>query len=194
MRKPDLLVCVGLLLLLLSPMSARADGFRLCEGMFALCTAASCTPEAGKDGAVACACEVRMGYSAGRGSCLDTPPTSDAEHVQSRYYPIKSLSVCSNDRVWANCLDKPCTVDKTNPYRATCHCTTEKNKGPYVIAGESYSPTTCTTGIVSSATLADNKAITRYLGSTGLLRPYTINVLNERQSQRRIVRTNGSLD
>ena len=194
MRKPDLPVFLGILLLLMSTMYVRADGFRLCEGTYALCTSAKCAPVAGKEGAVACTCEVRTGYSAGRGDCRDTTWTGSGDRIQSRYYPVRSLSVCSNDRAWASCLDKPCTVDKDNPFKATCLCATEKNKGPYIVVGDAYTPTTCTTGIVSSTTLADQKAITKYLGATGLLKPYTVKVLNQAQAQQRMLPTGGSLD
>lgn len=194
MRKPNLLVLLGISALLMSTMSVQADDFTLCEGSYALCTSAKCKPVGGKEGTVACACEVRSGYSAGQNNCKQAKETNEGKQVQSRYYPVKSLSICANDRPWANCLGKPCTVDKNDPRKATCFCSTEKGKGPYVIVGDRYTPQTCTTGIISSATVVNNKGITKFLKSTGKLEPFTIKVLNETQSERRMQPTGGKLD
>ncbi len=124
---------------------------------------------------------MRTGYSAGQDNCEAAKDTQEGKQVQSRYFPVKSLSICSNDRPWANCLGKPCTVDKNDPTKAKCACTTVKDQGPYVIVGDKYTPTTCTTGIISSATVVDNKGITKFLKSTGKLKPFAINVLNPRK-------------
>lgn len=192
MRKPDLLLpFLAILALLMSPLYARADDFTLCKGPYALCTSARCEPVPGKEGTVSCACEVKTGYSAGRSNCKPPKDTREGREVQSRYYPVKSLSVCSNDRVWADCLGKPCTVDKSDPTKAKCFCSTEKGKGPYVIVGNTYTPSTCTTGIISSATFVDNKGITKFLRSTGKVQPYAIKVLNRTQSEHRMEPTGG---
>ena len=182
MGKPAHLVFLGLLLLLASTLSMRAEHFRLCEGIYALCTAAKCAPVPGKDDAVACTCAVRLGYSAGRSECRYIAWPNGGEQIQSRYYPVKKVSVCSNDRTWANCLDKTCVVDKANPFKAKCTCTKEKNAGPYVVAGNTHTPETCTSGTASAATVADNEALTDYLKATGLLKPYVITVLNKQPS------------
>lgn len=191
MRKPDLLIFLGILALLMSTMYVRAGDYTLCEGLYALCTTAKCSPVDGKEGTVACSCEVKTGYSAGRDNCKRTDDTRAGAIIQSRYYPVKSLSICDNDRQWADCLGKRCTIDKNDPTKATCFCTTEKNKGPYVIVGESYTPETCTTGLISSATVDGNKSITEFLKSKGELEPFAINVLNATQSERQMQPTGG---
>jgi hypothetical protein len=142
---------------------------------------------------VACSCEVRDGYSAGRDNCKRTDDTRAGAVIQSRYYPVRSLSICDNDRQWADCLGKRCTIDKNDPGKATCFCTTEKNKGPYVIVGDAYTPRTCTTGIISSATVTGNKGITEFLKSTGKLEPFAVKVLNETQSDRKMQPTGGKM-
>jgi hypothetical protein len=189
MQKLDLLPILGAFALLLTGAQAQSADFTLCKGAYALCTSAKCAPVPGKEGTVACACEVRTGYSAGQSNCAQ--PRDGGKEVQSRYYPVKSLSICANDRPWANCLGKPCTVDRKDPSKATCTCTTEKGKGPYVIVGTTYTPETCTTGIISSATFKDHKGITKFLRSTGKLEPFAIKVLNRTQSERRMQPTGG---
>jgi len=191
MRTSNLLFSLGALVLLATAGQAQAADFTLCKGAYALCTSAKCTPVPGKEGTVSCACEVRTGYSAGKDNCKPAKDTSEGREVQSRYFPVKSLAVCSNDRPWADCLGKPCTVDKNDPTKAKCFCSTEKGQGPYVIVGTSYTPKTCTTGIISSATFKDNKGITKFLQSTGKLEPFAIKVLNRTQSERRMQPTGG---
>lgn len=194
MPKPNLLPILGALALLGANSQTQAADFTLCKGAYALCTTARCTPVAGKEGTVSCACEVKTGYSAGRENCEPAKDTAEGRQVQSRYYPVKSLSVCANDRIWADCLGKPCTVDKNDPSKAECFCSTEKGKGPYVIVGTSYTPKTCSTGIISSATFVDNKGITRFLKSTGKLEPFAITVLNPSRSEGQMQPTGGKAE
>lgn len=193
MRKPNLLISSAILALVLSAMPSRAEDFTLCEGLYALCTSAKCSSVEGEPDTVACACEVRDGYSAGKDNCKPTEVTSYGTEVQSRYFPVKSLSICTNDRQWADCLGKRCTIDENDPGKATCFCTIEKAKGPYVIVGDTYTSKTCTTGIISSATVEGSQDITKFLKSTGKLEPYPINVLNE-SSQGQMKPTRGKLD
>jgi hypothetical protein len=76
---------------------------------------------------------------------------------------VKYYAVCSNDRAWAWCLDKPCTVDKDNPSKASCACTLVKDQGPYVVVTDKYNDSTCTTDIWSSATVQAITQITDFL-------------------------------
>jgi hypothetical protein len=55
--------------------------------------------------------------------------TAEGQEIHSRYYPVKSYAVCANDRPWAWCLDKPCTIDKNNPEAAACTCDLVKKSG-----------------------------------------------------------------
>jgi hypothetical protein len=183
MQKNVLIPALGLLAVFSAGGSARSASFTLCESAYALCTTAPCTPT-GKDGALSCSCEVRSGYSAGQQSCQDLSKASDSTQLRSRYYPVKSYAVCTNDRPWAWCLDKPCTVDKTDPTKANCACTTAKDQGPYVIVGDT-NPATCTTGIISSATVTGIDEITDFLKGTSELKPYPIKVLHPPVPQQR---------
>lgn len=189
MTRPSLLALLGALFFL-GAGHADAAEFTFCQGKYALCTTALCTPVPGKEGIVSCACAVKSGYSAGRANCAAARQTAKGEYVQSRYYPVKSLAVCNNDRPWANCLGKACFVDKNDPTKATCSCTTVKDQRPYVFVGDSFTPKTCTTGIISSATLADNKRISAFLEGTKL-KPFHVEILNPAASERRLEPTSG---
>jgi hypothetical protein len=191
MLTSKLLPALGALIFCAAAGQAQSAGFTLCKGTYALCTTAKCTPVPGKDDTVSCACDVKTGYSAGQDSCRPAVHTHEGKQVQSRYFPVKSLSICSNDRPWANCLGKPCTVDKNDPTKATCTCSTVKNKGPYVIVGDTFTPSTCTTGIISSSTVVGSKGVTQFLKSTGKLEPFAITVLNPSQPQRSMQPTGG---
>jgi len=152
--------------------------FTVCEGIYALCTTAQCQPIADQEGTVSCDCTVRTGYSLGLEPCKGEVATAEGKQIVSRYYPIKSYAICSNDRPWANCLDSPCIVDKSDPGKAACTCPVVKKQGPYVIVTETYDASTCTTGLWSSATVSDANTITDFLKTNDNLKPSDIKVLN----------------
>jgi hypothetical protein len=159
--------------------NARAQEFKICKSKFALCTIARCDPIPGNENQISCHCTVNTGYSAGQQPCQGVRQTPEGQQIRSRYYPVKSYAVCSNDRPWAWCLDKPCIIDKNNPEAAACTCDTAKNLGDYVIVTSAYSPRTCTTGVISSATVGQITQVTDYLKTkTKLLTPFNIQVLN----------------
>jgi hypothetical protein len=160
--------------------SGRAQNFNVCKSTFALCTIAPCEPIPGRDKEVACHCTVNRGYSAGQEACQDVKSTPEGLQIRSRYYPVHSYAVCSNDRPWAWCLDKPCLIDKNNPEAALCTCDAVKNLGDYVIVTSNYTRTTCTTGVISSATVQQLTQITDYLKTKSkVLDPFPIQVLNK---------------
>jgi hypothetical protein len=160
--------------------SASAQGFKVCRSTFALCTIAPCDPLPGNGKQVSCHCTVNTGYSAGQEPCQGVKQTPEGQQVRSRYYPVKSYSICSNARPWAWCLDKPCIIDKNNPEAAACTCDAVENLGDYVIVSSAYTPTTCTTGVISSATVAQINQVTDFLKTKSkLLTPFNIQVLNQ---------------
>ncbi|HTV45366.1 MAG TPA: hypothetical protein VMF05_08625 [Stellaceae bacterium] len=159
---------------------AHAQSFTACKGTFALCTIAPCDPIPGNNKEVACHCTVNNGYSAGQKACQPVKQTAAGEEIRSRYYPVKSYAVCSNDRSWAWCLDKTCIIDKNNPRAATCRCDAVSNLGRYVIVTSAYTPATCTTGVISSATVQQITQVTDFLKTKSKsLPPFPIRVLNE---------------
>ena len=175
----DLLAVLVVAFIVLPLNGVSADDetdFTVCKSTYALCTTASCIRVAGTKDTVACSCEVKIGYSLGSESCQDPDQTSSGS-IKSRYFPVKSYAVCRNNRPWAWCLDKPCTVDKDDPTKASCTCTSVKDKGPYVIVTDSYTDKTCTTGIISSATVAQVTQVTDFLKKSTKLKPFNIEVL-----------------
>jgi hypothetical protein len=159
---------------------ARAQEFKVCEGTFALCTIAACDEIPGNDKQVACHCTVNHGYSAGEQPCAGVKDIAEGKQIRSRYYPVHSYAVCSNDRPWAWCLDKPCLIDRNNPQAASCTCDKVRNLGDYVIVTSEVAPATCTTGVISSATVQQIMQVTDYLKSgSKALPPFPIQVLSK---------------
>jgi hypothetical protein len=79
-------------------------------------------------------------------------------------------------------LDKPCIIDKNNPEAAMCACNVVRNLGDYVVVTSAYTLATCTTGVISSATVEQITEVTDYLKSkTKLLHPFPIKVLNDQK-------------
>lgn len=162
--------------------AARAQGFVLSKGIFALCTVAPCNAIPGSGKEVACSCTVNNGYSVGQKPGQPAKATAAGQQIRSRYYPVKSYVICDNDRPWAWCLDKPCIISKNDPNATTCTCDEVKNLGAYVIVTNQYTPAACTSGIISSATVPQITQATDYLKKKGsLLTPYPIEVLSPPQ-------------
>ncbi len=156
----------------------QAQELKVCESTFALCTIAPCDPIPGSD-KVSCHCTVNNGYSTGAEPCVGVINTPAGQEIHSRYYPVHSYAICTNDRPWAWCLDKPCIIDKNNPNAATCTCDTVKNLGAYVIVTSNYTPNTCATGVISSATVAQIDQATASLTKAKVFPPFPIEVLNK---------------
>ncbi|HEX4045816.1 MAG TPA: hypothetical protein VHZ76_09145 [Gammaproteobacteria bacterium] len=162
-------------ILLFNTTPFAAAKFYACNSKYALCTTAPCTPMTGKKDEVLCACDVKTGYSAATQNCQPVKQTQAGELVYSRYYPVKSYVTCTNNRPWAWCLDKPCIIDKKNPSKAVCACSVVSDLGPYVIVTDKNTATTCTTGIISSATIEQITDITDFLKTQPQPKPFPIN-------------------
>jgi len=156
-----------------------AQQLTVCSGTFALCTIAPCDPIPGDDRQVLCHCTVNRGYSAAAEPCQKPQQIADKRLIHSRYYPVKSYAICKNDRPWAWCLDKPCIIDGNNPEAAACTCDIAKDKGDYVIVTSSYTSATCTTGMISSATVEQIDQATASLKHSKVLPPFPILVLSK---------------
>ncbi len=154
---------------------ASSTGFTLCSSTYALCTDAECSPIPGQSGDFSCGCQVHTGYSAATQSCQSGHPKPGGK-IKSRYFPVESYEICLNPRPWAWCLDVPCTIDKKDPSKATCTCTTRENQGPWV--GQANNPASCTNGIISSATVQGIEQIGRFINDQKLWPPFTPKVLN----------------
>lgn len=154
---------------------AETDRLQVCKGKYALCTTAQCEPIDGTD-AVLCSCDVKKGYSVGSKAC-ESEGDAKSGALVSRYYPVKSFVACQNDREWAYCLDAPCTVDKKTG-KAMCTCSTKKGSDLYVITTDKYTPESCTSGIISSATVNSIMEVTEFLKTSKDLPPKDFKILN----------------
>jgi hypothetical protein len=163
-----------------SDAAANPGGFVVCKSTYALCTGAPCIEIPGDDQAVSCACIIQTGYSVATTKCQPPTVTPHGLQVISRYYPIRSYAPCSNSRPWANCLDSPCVVDPGNSLYANCACSIDQNQGDYlsVNAEEQYNSDSCTTGLLSSATVNNANALTKFLKHNPKLRSFRIKVVN----------------
>ncbi|MBS0272053.1 MAG: hypothetical protein JSR85_05345 [Proteobacteria bacterium] len=136
------------LAILFLPKEALGSTPYLCDSQYALCTSAKCSPIPGKEEISLCYCTVEAGYSFGNKPCENVRTNKDGyQLLRSRYYPSKSYRNCSNERTWADCLDKPCIVNKDNPSEAVCTCTNKRNQGDYVVQCNA----SCDSDIYSSA-------------------------------------------
>src|SRR5262245_61168657 len=144
--------CLALSLILGGAAAAQTakPSFQYCEGLFALCTIARCSPppQGSPIGTeVTCECTVGYGYSAGLAQCTGS---QSARATVSRFAPISSYQRCqggdsgSKTPVWAWCLDKTCTIDSNNPGVARCACTTAVNKDDFIIVAERPDRAACT--------------------------------------------------
>jgi hypothetical protein len=103
-----------------------------CQGTYALCIRALCTPDPSGGSTVECACVVEQGWSMGPGNCASRQPvTKDgATNIVSSYSNAfnnadKTLTCANKDTKWANCYGAPCVVDSHDPKAAACKCPTQ---------------------------------------------------------------------
>lgn len=135
-----------------------------CEGTYALCIKAPCSPIPTLDRIgnyyvehALCECDVVQGWSMGPGSCPDRAPMEQHGRTylistySNRYNSEENTLSCGDDTVWAWCYGAPCVVDAKDPGKATCTCPLET--GPGSTLGGDCRPDACD-GIWSAATPA----------------------------------------
>ena len=103
-----------------------------CDGTYALCIKAPCTPIASANGAfdsALCSCDVVKGWSMGPASCTARAPVQHGRYtfLMSTYSNLfnatnKTLSCSSAETEWAWCYGAPCVVDPSDPKKASCTC------------------------------------------------------------------------
>jgi hypothetical protein len=164
--------------------------FDVCDGTYALCTTAKCSPS------FSCICDViykpdQPNYSVGsylegktgekKCAGVTRKEPTVGEQIRSRYYPITGYATCTNDRTWAMCLNDECTVfseqqNGKQVLKAKCACTAPPKgspASPYVYVTDSAPPANaCTTGTISSATISDVNEITLFLNNSQQLHPF----------------------
>ncbi|MGE5259300.1 MAG: hypothetical protein ACM3MH_00320 [Actinomycetota bacterium] len=158
--------------------AAESPKFEVCDSTYALCTSARCTPISGEMNTVFCKCDVKTGLSIGKTSCHSKVESPEGTQIISRYYPLKTYAVCTNERRWASCFDMPCIIDKKDPSKTTCSCQLVSGEGPWLMITDSYNASICTTGLYSSASVEESKRTTDFL-KTSKLKPFEVKVLSE---------------
>jgi hypothetical protein len=169
---------LSFILISISTSAATSDSssFFVCKSTFALCTTAKCTPVTGTKDTVNCRCIIKKSFSASGQPCQSIKNIKNSTQIYSRYYPVHGYKICTNNRPWAWCLDKPCTIDKNDKAMANCLCTQVKNMGKFVIVTDNDNKNSCDNGIISSATVKQITQITNFLKNQKSLKPFVINV------------------
>lgn len=136
-----------------------------CEGTYALCIKAPCSPvptlprlaNYAVEHAL-CSCDVVNGWSMGPGACEDRSPVEEGGRTYlistySNLYNDEEKTLACNDRdtLWAWCYGAPCVVDEKDPSKAVCTCPVDT--GPARTLGGDCRQAACD-GIWSAATPA----------------------------------------
>jgi hypothetical protein len=136
----------------------------VCEGRYALCLSAPCTPIPSFDGKTGkivvakalCECVVANGLSLGNLPCAARAP-QDGRYLVSTYSFGETAThptmTCPVGTPWAFCYDQPCTVDPKDPGKALCNCQV-KTEGEYQTLGGGCDKAKCGTTLWSAATPA----------------------------------------
>jgi hypothetical protein len=135
----------------------------LCEGKYALCTSAACTPiptldpKSGKIvvNRALCECEVANGPSLGDQACAARAPQENGRFLVSAYSfgetAIRPAMTCPTGTSWAYCFDQPCVVDSKDTSKAQCTCQV-RTSSEYVTLGGNCDKTKCSATLWSAAT------------------------------------------
>jgi|SRR5580693_2438258 hypothetical protein len=114
--------------------TVQTGGTTFCEGYYALCIKAPCTPVTTPSGSnqAECRCEVVKGWSMGPAACTVAerswpqapPPLAQVMSTYSNRFNVtdQTLTCESTDTKWAWCYGASCTVDAKDPSKAVCIC------------------------------------------------------------------------
>jgi hypothetical protein len=113
-----------------------------CDGTYALCIKAPCSPIPTLDRIgnyyvehALCECQVVRGWSMGPGSCPDRAPMEQHGRTflistySNRFNAEEKTLACGEGTTWAWCYGAPCVVDELDRSKATCTCPVETGPG-----------------------------------------------------------------
>ena len=167
------------------PASQRLDpnGLKMCEGQYAICDAALCTPLAAQQGrpgsksvkptTAVCACKVEHGPNLGPGSCEDRIPSGpNGEYIMSTYsYALKNPYLsCPARGARTVCFGYPCVIDKNDSTKSTAHCTCPiyYDSEAFKTQGGDCNPASCSNELWQGGTPAEYKVINdKFTKATG---------------------------
>jgi hypothetical protein len=134
------------------PKQVRAGDGWLCYQRYALCTKAACVPSRHDPGIVDCRCVVEDGYSFGFTSCHERAPRGHrlVSTFSMQHTSANTRALTCTDGVWANCLDMTCTIDRHDPTKAVCRCTSTESASFFAFGGH-CDTSTCHSVIWSGA-------------------------------------------
>jgi hypothetical protein len=147
----------------------------VCEGRYALCTSAACTPIPVRDAKTGkmivtralCECAVANGPSLGDLPCAERAPQGDGRFLVSTYSFGETAThpamTCPTGTPWAFCYDQPCVVDPKDPSKAQCTCQVHTD-GEFQTLGGNCDKTKCGT-LWSAATPDGRKGASELLAS-----------------------------
>lgn len=155
-------------------------GLVMCEGTYALCDAAPCTPipeqgalpgskPAAKPKHALCECVVETGKNLGPGPCANRQPitgSNGGEYILSTYsfaLPDKYLE-CPAGGARTVCFGYPCLVDKADPKHAHCTCPIKYDSKAFWTQGGSCDKAACTNGLWQGGTPNDYALINKIFG------------------------------
>lgn len=121
----------ALLSLANAPPSAQAGCDQVCNQEYALCIAASCTPDS--SGTALCVCTVESGYSVGPVGCQERAPVKGKDFTQLT--STFSTALYSSNPFYqgsgtsADCYGKPCV--SFDGQLAACECSVNPGSGTY---------------------------------------------------------------
>lgn len=148
----------------------NSSGFQLCNHKYALCTSAKCVPVPNNPTQAICSCSIEKGPSVATVPCDTLRPFTDSFGVRTVFSTFsfvefeegKKVLHCPDGTPWTNCLNQQCTVDPTNPRKATCICDIVRS-GNWFTAGGHCDKSTCATHYWSGALDQDLKPSSDFL-------------------------------
>ena len=140
--------------------------FQMCDGVYALCDAAACTPipqQKGVPGSsptvkpthALCECVVEKGKNLGPGPCSNRPQTG--KYILSTYsfaLPNDLYLSCPAGGERTVCFGYPCIIDEHDPKLAHCTCPIKYDTKAFMTQGGKCDPKACS-GLWQGGTAAD---------------------------------------
>lgn len=142
----------------------------LCAQTYAHCLTSSCKPI--KSHFVLCQCEVLQGMSISLTPCDKRKIWTDANHIKhllsaysfAKITHNKTMS-CAEGNPWADCIDKPCTINPSDPSHALCTCELHTDVAFITLGGNCHTQT-CKTGYWSGLNIKMDKLLRKTLAQT----------------------------
>ncbi len=165
------LLIIGCILTIASHTTHAAKKPTICNNTYALCSSALCKPIPGSPKKVLCSCSVLKGKNMGYSACAKRKvrKTVSGQHTLLSTFSLgdghQQYITCPNSTPWANCLDKPCIIEKNAPSQRKAYCTCNiVRKKSYVTFAGKCNPKNCHKAIWSGASFKSNQQFIKAFG------------------------------